>query len=90
MAAKIDPSIGPGTASATDDEYTEILDITTDPAYIFVSQTYDESATSSSKVWRCFRITAANGTKVWAVDPVSSKRTREFGLQASLAATYTY
>jgi len=90
MAARIDPTIGAGTSSATDDEYTEILDITTDPTYIFVSQTYDERASQSQKVWRCYRITAANGTKLWATDPDTGKKTREFGLQASLAATYTY
>lgn len=90
MAAKIDPTIGNGTVSATDDEYTEVLDVTTDPTYVFVSQTFDESAAQADKKWRCYRITAANGTKLWAVDPISSKRTREFSLQASLAATYTY
>ena len=90
MAARIDPTIGAGTSSATDDEYTEILDSTTDANYIFVSQTFDENAVAADKIWRCYRITVANGTKSWAVNPVTSKRTRAFELQASIASTYTY
>lgn len=75
---------------AAEDELTVIVDTTTDANYVFYSQTYDENAATTDKKWRCFRVTVANGTKVWATDPATSKRTRKFGLQAGLAATYTY
>ncbi len=90
MVAKIQTNmINQSGVPALDDEYTKILDVTTDPTYIFVSQTYDENAATTDKVWRCYRLTVANGSKVWATNPGTSKRTRAFVLQASAAATYT-
>lgn len=84
--------INPDNAAVniSSDDYTEEIDVTTDAAYTFVSQTYDEKAATSDPVWRCYRITNASGTKKWATDPATSKKTREFKLKASLAATYTY
>ena len=84
--------INPDNAAVniSSDDYTEEIDVTTDALYTFVSQTYDEKAATSDPVWRCYRITNASGTKIWATDPATSKKTREFKLKASLAATYTY
>ena len=84
--------INPDNAAVniSSDDYTEEIDVTTDALYTFVSQTYDEKAATSDPVWRCYRITNASGTKKWATDPATSKKTREFKLKASLAATYTY
>ena len=75
---------------AAEDELTVVVDTTTDPAYVFYAQTWNENAATTDACWRCFRITVANGTKLWATNPVSSKKTRAFELQASAAATYTY
>lgn len=84
--------INPDNAAVniSSDDYTEEIDVTTDALYTFVSQTYDEKAATSDPVWRCYRITNASGTKKWATDPATNKKTREFKLKASLAATYTY
>ena len=84
--------INPDNAAVniSSDDYTEEIDVTTDALYTFVSQTYDEKAATSDPVWRCYRLTNASGTKKWATDPATSKKTREFKLKASLAATYTY
>ena len=84
--------INPDNAAVniSSDDYTEEIDVTTDALYTFVSQTYDEKAATSDPVWRCYRITNASGTKKWATDPATGKKTREFKLKASLAATYTY
>lgn len=75
---------------AAEDELTLVVDTTTDPAYVFYSQTWNENAATTDKEWRCFRVTVANGSKSWAVNPVTGKHTRAFELQASAAATYSY
>ncbi len=73
-----------------EDELTLEVDNTTNASYVYYSQTYLKDAVAADKVWRCFRVTVANGSKRWAKDPVSGLGTSEFKLQASLAATYTY
>lgn len=71
-------------------ELTIICDVTTDANYLYVAQTFDETAANTDRKWRCFRVTNANGTTSWAVDPATGKPTREFKLQASQVAAYTY
>lgn len=75
---------------AAEDELTVVVDATTNPSYVFYSQTYNENAATTDPVWRCFRVTVANGSKFWAINPATSKHTRAFELQASAAATYSY
>ena len=47
--------INPDNAAVniSSDDYTEEIDVTTDALYTFVSQTYDEKASTSDPVWRC-------------------------------------
>lgn len=87
---KVEINLQNSAINLADDELTEEIDNTTDASYTFVSQTFDEKAATSDPVWRCYRITNATGTKKWATDPATSKKTRQFALKASLAATYTY
>lgn len=75
---------------AAEDELILEVDNTTNASYVYYSQTYLKDAATTDKVWRCFRVTVANGSKRWAKDPVSGLGTSEFKLQASAAATYTY
>lgn len=86
----IDVNLSGAANNVASDEFTEVYDDTTDPDYTFVSQTYNENATINDKQWRCYRITNANGSKSWAIDPTTNKRTRAFILQAAGAATYEY
>ena len=76
--------------ATADDEYTRIIDNTTDPLYIFISETYLDDAALTDKVYRCARIVNATGTKRWATDSATGKRTRAFIFAASTAATLTY
>lgn len=82
-----------------EDEYdlglTTIIDIATDPLYIFVSKALDPDAVSTDKKFVCYRITVATGTKSFAKHPTLTGRVTNFSnkerlLQASAAATYTY
>jgi len=76
--------------SLLDDELTEVIDTASNASYTFISQTYLDDAATTDAVWRCFRVTNANGTKRWATNAATGKRTRAFMFQASAAATYTY
>lgn len=75
---------------SAEDELTLEVDTTSNALYVYYSQSYLAEVATTDANWRCFRVTVANGSKRWAKDPVTGKATREFKLQASAAATYTY
>ena len=66
------------------------MDNTTDVNYTFVADTYDPNAVYTDPVWRCYRITNANGTLVFAINPLTNKHESAPVLRANLVATYTY
>lgn len=70
------------------------IDVTTDPAYQFVSKTLNPSAALTAPEWVCYRVTVATGTKKFALGPTSTPVTnfnkKELLLKASDAASYTY
>ena len=76
--------------SAADEQITRVIDITTDPLYTYVSETYLDDAATGDPVWRNFRIVNATGTRRFMTNPATNKRTSAFMFTAASAPGGTY
>lgn len=90
------------TVTILEEDQKTIRDITTDPLYQFVSKASSENLSTSAPGWRCYRVTAANGTKLYAKVPTggltgtdgklipAGVATKDYVFIADNAATYSY